>query len=216
MKYGRCPSPVPNTHRTSRLVPVFRLFGRVVVLRASFISDSNAELTADSFGNASATSGLRTTTFEASRRRFAYFPLSKGREKSERRYSARKSLFSVGLVFFIYSVFSLARQASANDTNRIALLRVSYNQKPASFRHAEGDVSRLNNRVVGVRAGGSQGVAQGRGCFFKRDVVLPQIRAGLLQIPFQYHARIIPRCESESVPGRAGFINRSSTRPLYL
>lgn len=141
----KSPSPAPGTHRALRLVPVFRLFGRRVVLRASLISDSSAELTADSLGNASATSGLRTTTFEASRRRFAYLPLTKGREKSERRYSARKSLFSVSLVFFIYPVFSLARQTSANDTNRVALLRVSYNQKPAAFRHAEGDVSRFNN-----------------------------------------------------------------------
>ena len=87
--------------------------------------------------------------------------------------------------------------------NRIAPFRVSYDQKPATFRRAEGDVSRLGNRVVRVRTGGGQGVAQSRCCFFKRDVVLPQIRAGFLRIPFQYHVRIIPRCESDSVPGRA-------------
>jgi hypothetical protein len=34
-------------------------------------------------------------------------------------------------------------------------------------------------------------------------VVLPQIPAGFLWIPFQYHVRIIPRCESDPVPGRA-------------
>lgn len=187
----------------SRLDPVLRPFDRLVALRASLISDKSAELTADSFGNASATSGLRTTTFEASRRRFAYFPRTKGPGKSERRYSARKPFLSVGLTFFIDSSFPLARQASAYDPNGLTLVRVGYDQQPATFRHAESNVSKLNDRVVRVRAGGGQRIAQGRGCFFKRDVVLPQIRAGFLRIPFQYHVRIIPRCKSEPVLGRA-------------
>ena len=211
VNWGKRPSTGPAaistpslvSHRTLELDPVFTLFGRLVALCASLTNDKSAELTAASFGNASATSGLRTTTFEASRRRFAYFPLTKGPQKSERRYSARKSSGSIGLVFFIHSLFSLARQASAYDPNRIAPFRVSYDQKPATFRRAEGDVSRLGNRVVRVRTGGGQGVAQSRCCFFKRDAVLPQIRAGFLRIPFQYHVRIIPRCESDSVPGRA-------------
>ncbi len=112
----------PISHRTSELEPVLSLFGRLVALRASLTSDKSAELTAASLGNASATSGLRTTTFETSRRRFAYFPLTRGSQKSERLYSARRSFLSVGLVFFIHSLLSLARQASAHDTNRIALL----------------------------------------------------------------------------------------------
>ena len=184
-------------HRTSELEPVLSLFGRLVALRASLTSDKSAELTAASLGNASATSGLRTTTFEASRRRFAYFPLTRGSQKSERRYSARRSFLSVGLVFFIHSLLSLARQASAHDTNCIALLRMSYDQKSAAFRPAEGDVSRLSNRVVRVRTGSSQRVAQGRCRLFKRDVVLPQIRTGFLRVPLQPHVRLMPCCESE-------------------
>jgi len=199
----KSPNPIPGTHRTLRLVPALRLFVRLVVFRASLISDSSAELTAASFGNASATSGLRTTTFDASRRRFAYFPLTSGWEKSERWYSARKSSFSVGLAFFINPVFSLARQASANDTDNISLLRMSNYQEPAAFRHAEGDVSTLDNRMVRVGAGSGQGVAQGRGCLFKRDAVFPQIRTGLLPIPFQRHARTIPRCGLGRVPREA-------------
>jgi hypothetical protein len=196
-------TPPLVSHRTLEPGPVFSLFGRLVVLCASLTSDRSAELTAASFGNASATSGLRTTTFEASRRRLAYFPRTRGPGKSERRYSARKSFVSVGLIFFIHSLFSLARQASAYDPNRITLFRVSYGQKPATFRCAEGDVSRLGNRVVRVRTGGGQRIAQSRCCFFKRNVVLPQIPAGFLWIPFQCHVRIIPRCESDLVLGRA-------------
>jgi len=95
--------------------------------------------TASSFGKASATSGLSTTIFDDSRSRLIYLPRTKDPEKSERLYSTRNSSFLVFLAFFINFSFSFAREASADNANRITLLGVSDYQQSAPFRNTKSD-----------------------------------------------------------------------------
>jgi hypothetical protein len=93
--------PNDQAHRVASFGgdPAVRLVTRVV-FRASSINDRRAVFTASSLGNALATSGLRTTTFDDSRIRFAYLPRTSPSGKSERLYSARNSSLS-GALFFI-------------------------------------------------------------------------------------------------------------------
>ena len=62
--------------------PSERLVRRVVFC-ATLISESSALFTASSLGNAAATSGFKTTIFDDSRKRLAYFPRTKPRGKSD-------------------------------------------------------------------------------------------------------------------------------------
>jgi hypothetical protein len=75
-----------KVHRTACFLagPVNRLVGRVVLFAIS-INERRALLTASSFGNALATSGLRTMTLDDSFRRFVYLPRTKAAGKSRTR-----------------------------------------------------------------------------------------------------------------------------------
>ncbi len=118
--------------------PVERLVGRVD-FRARSISEIRASLTASSFGNTFATSGLRTMIFDSSFIRFEYLPRTRPRGKSDRLYSGRSSSLTIFLSFFIEFLFSFACFTSGNDSNVLALFGVSYHQKPPSFRNAKGN-----------------------------------------------------------------------------
>ncbi len=93
-------------------------------------------LTACSLGNALATYGLSTTTFDDSRSRFAYFPRTRGPEKSDLLYSGRNSSLSVCLGFFIYLSLSFARLAGAYDPNGLASHGMSMIIPTKYFCHA--------------------------------------------------------------------------------
>jgi len=129
-----------KVHRENRFSddPVERLVGRVD-FRARSISEIRASLTASSFGNTFATSGLRTMIFDSSFKRFEYLPRTRPPGKSDRLYSGRSSSLSFFLSFFIEFSFSFACVASGNDSNVFALFGVRYHQKPTSFRNAKGN-----------------------------------------------------------------------------
>jgi len=76
MQSGHWKEQVFSSVYPSLLRPVER-FVRRVVFCATSISERRALFTASSLGNASATSGLRTTTFDDLRKRLAYFPRTK-------------------------------------------------------------------------------------------------------------------------------------------
>ena len=121
-------------HREARILgdPVECLVGRIVLWAIS-MSERRALFTASSLGNASATSGLRTMTFDDSFKRFTYLPRTRPPGKSERLYSGRSSPLSVSLSFFIEFSFSFARLASAYDSNVFAFFSVRHHHQPTSF-----------------------------------------------------------------------------------
>ena len=134
--------------------------GERVVASATFIRDSNALLTASALGKTAATLGAKTTMFDDSRSRLAYFPLTIGSAKSDRLYSARSSSLRLHSAFFTNLSLSLARDPSANDSDCVAFFGVTNHKHPAAHGYAESDVSELADRMIRVGARYRHGIAQ--------------------------------------------------------
>src|ERR1017187_8374356 len=85
--------------------------------------DRKAALTAAAFGNKSAISGSRTTTFELVWSRSTNFPRTSA-PKSERLYSERRSSAASFLAFFIELPLCPRRERGGDDSNGVFMLRV--------------------------------------------------------------------------------------------
>jgi hypothetical protein len=120
--------PAFSFYRCRRRGPVVRL--------AISARDRSAALTAAAFGNTSATSGSRTTTFELACSRATYLPRTKV-PKSDRLYSGRSASPATPLGFFIDLPLRPGCLASGDDSNCLILFRVSHRQKAPGGLHTK-------------------------------------------------------------------------------
>lgn len=116
--------------------------GRTAARFATCRMACSASFTAALLGKAVATSGSRTTMFEAEATLAAYLPRTRPPGKSERVYSLR-SVSLVELTFLIEFPFRFGARTSTDDPDALAFVRMQKHQEIAVRRDSEREPSRL-------------------------------------------------------------------------
>jgi len=146
MKIGKALRCIACDHRDLRRAGAVR--------RAISASARSASLTEAALGKTSVTSGSRTTTFELSWSRLAYFPRTKPAGKSDALYSGRSSSSATCfLIFFIELSFTARHLASTDDPKRIHALCVCNCKQSPQRRQAKDYKPILILRMVRVNSG---------------------------------------------------------------
>ncbi len=173
---GRC-------YRCSRLLSLCRGFGRRVP-RANRANVRSASLTARLSGKSSATSGSRSTTLVPSAYRAAVTP----RTACEKSYSGRIVSASAFRLFeslvFILSSLAARRESGADDSCPGRPFSVRHDA-PRFLGHSDYEKALLALRVIRIRHVQGQDVSEDRHGLVERNVVVFEIRGGLLRIPFE-------------------------------
>jgi len=138
----------------------------------------NAALTASAFGNTSATSGSRTTTFEFACSRATYVPRTSARN-SDRLYFRPKRILSDSLSLLHRSPSPPALPRGRDDSNRAVLFRVGHHQKAPRGRHTKRHETPLFERMIGVTTRCRQGIKEYARGFVEGYAVFPQVPGSL-------------------------------------
>ena len=143
-------------------------------------------MTAAPFGNRSATSGSRTTTFELVWSLSMYLPRTKA-PKSERLYSERSSSEARFLAFLIQPPFCPRSMARSDDSNSVVMLHVCDNKQAPPRRHAKCNEAPLIEGMIRIIASCRQGIEEYARSLVEGNTMLPQIGSRLASIPFEAH-----------------------------
>lgn len=136
----------------------------------------------------SATSGARRIKLVPSRYCLAYLPRTPP-FMDAKSYSGRSSSVGLTSLVFIVPSFMWGCWSRRDDSNRRVTIRVSNNQQAPSCGLADRNIPKLADRMIGIREGVREGIAE-HGCrFCESDSMFFSVLLFLNGIPFESHGQ---------------------------
>jgi len=153
--------------------------------RVVFSIPRRAAFTASPVGNATATSGSRTTMLFSRRSRSTYLPRTPPFIEAKS-YCARMSS-SGWSAFFIKSSFLWRRISGIDYSNSVLIFGMRHNQNLLVCRNTNGHKTLFIFRVIVARIGSRERVRKDRCGFFEIDAMFVLVGDGFARIPRDQH-----------------------------
>jgi hypothetical protein len=92
---------------------------------------------------------------------------------------------------FIDGALDAGRSASADDSHNTSAFRVAHDEEAALLGKSKREEAALTFGMVGIIEGYGQRIPEDGGRLLERDLVVTQVRGGLLRVPRELHALIL-------------------------